>query len=418
MGDVNALWYSTRGSAIILSQVLFTAVAVLGILTAVRWQSPRWPRFLSEGLHRSLALSSLVFLAIHIVTSTIDPFTALGWESVLLPFAVDYKPLFLGLGCGRDVPARGDHGDEPAARTHRASRLAARPLADLRVLADRDRPRDRHRHRYGRRLDAGHQRSVHRGRDRGSGLADRRRRDATSAAGPRARSGRRRTLGDVKSGRLSRRASGEAGTLVAPPMPSALPVAPPPVGDADTPRSVPGQPMASGLRRADGGRWARPCRARAGRWRSAAQRSDGGGRRREPCRPSGAAGAVADHGPALIPALEATGSAGRGGAGFPVGRKWRSVAERSGGGAVIVANGAEGKPTSRKDRVLMALRPHLVIDGALIAANAVGADEVVLFVGQEHRPAVEAMTRALGGTARGIPDAGPAPRRATGLCGR
>ena len=101
------------------------------------------------------------------------------------------------------------------------------------------------------------------------------------------------------------------------------------------------------------------------------------------------------HGTALIPALEAAGLQGRGGAGFPVGRKWRSVAERSGGRAVILANGAEGKPTSRKDRVLMALRPHLVLDGALIAANAVGADEVILFVGQEHHPALDAMTRAI-----------------------
>jgi NADH:ubiquinone oxidoreductase subunit F (NADH-binding) len=106
-------------------------------------------------------------------------------------------------------------------------------------------------------------------------------------------------------------------------------------------------------------------------------------------------GPIPLHGPALIPALEATGLQGRGGAGFPVGRKWRSVAERSDGHAVIVANGAEGKPTSRKDRVLMALRPHLVLDGALIAADAVGADEVVLFVGQEHRPALDAMTRAV-----------------------
>jgi NADH:ubiquinone oxidoreductase subunit F (NADH-binding) len=101
------------------------------------------------------------------------------------------------------------------------------------------------------------------------------------------------------------------------------------------------------------------------------------------------------HGPALIPAVEAAGLLGRGGAGFPVGRKWRSVAERSNGHAVVVANGAEGKSTSRKDRVLMSLRPHLVLDGALIAANAVGADEVVMYIGTEHRPALDAMTRAI-----------------------
>ena len=60
--------------------------------------SPRWPRFLSEGLHRTLALTSLVFLAFHIVTSVVDPFTALGWTSVVIPFSAAYRRLFLGLG--------------------------------------------------------------------------------------------------------------------------------------------------------------------------------------------------------------------------------------------------------------------------------------------------------------------------------
>jgi len=54
----------------------------------------------------------------------------------------------------------------------------------------------------------------------------------------------------------------------------------------------------------------------------------------------------------LISILEASGLQGRGGAGFPVGRKWRSVAERSGGRAVILVNGAEGEPLSIKDRFL------------------------------------------------------------------
>jgi NADH:ubiquinone oxidoreductase subunit F (NADH-binding) len=87
---------------------------------------------------------------------------------------------------------------------------------------------------------------------------------------------------------------------------------------------------------------------------------------------------------------------GRGGAGFPVGRKWRSVAERSaGGGAVVLANGAEGEPLSAKDRTLMALRPHLVLDGAELAADAVGADEIVVYVGQAHVDARRSIDRAV-----------------------
>jgi len=97
----------------------------------------------------------------------------------------------------------------------------------------------------------------------------------------------------------------------------------------------------------------------------------------------------------LIAELEASGLLGRGGAGFPVGRKWRAVAERSSGRAVVLANGAEGEPLSLKDRSLMAGRPHLVIDGALLAARAVGADDIIFYVGVEHRAAEAALRHAL-----------------------
>jgi NADH:ubiquinone oxidoreductase subunit F (NADH-binding) len=97
----------------------------------------------------------------------------------------------------------------------------------------------------------------------------------------------------------------------------------------------------------------------------------------------------------VIANLEASGLLGRGGAGFPVGRKWRAMAERSRGRAVVVANGAEGEPASFKDRVLMAARPHLVVDGAVLAADSVGADEIVIYIGREHEAAVAAMSRAI-----------------------
>ena len=97
----------------------------------------------------------------------------------------------------------------------------------------------------------------------------------------------------------------------------------------------------------------------------------------------------------LIAELEASGLLGRGGAAFPVGRKWRAVAERSSGGAVVLANGAEGEPLSHKDRSLMEARPHLVIDGALLAARAVGAGDIIFYVGGEHRVAEAAMRNAV-----------------------
>jgi NADH:ubiquinone oxidoreductase subunit F (NADH-binding) len=105
----------------------------------------------------------------------------------------------------------------------------------------------------------------------------------------------------------------------------------------------------------------------------------------------------------IIPSIERSGLIGRGGAGFPVGRKWRSVAERSGRAAVVVANGAEGEPHSAKDRALMHLRPHLIIDGGLIAANAIGAEELVVYVGSEHGEAVRSIRRAIAERARRDP---------------
>jgi NADH:ubiquinone oxidoreductase subunit F (NADH-binding) len=96
-----------------------------------------------------------------------------------------------------------------------------------------------------------------------------------------------------------------------------------------------------------------------------------------------------------VTVLEAAGLLGRGGAGFPVARKWDSVADRAAGHAVVLANGAEGEPLSSKDRVLMSTRPHLVLDGAELAAEVVGAERIVLYVGAEHVAARNALRRAL-----------------------
>jgi NADH:ubiquinone oxidoreductase subunit F (NADH-binding) len=96
-----------------------------------------------------------------------------------------------------------------------------------------------------------------------------------------------------------------------------------------------------------------------------------------------------------IQVLEASALLGRGGAGFPVGRKWRTVAERSAGQAIVLGNGAEGEPLSAKDRAVMTARPHLVLDGAALAAEAVGAEEIVLYVGSAHSAARSALARAV-----------------------
>lgn len=80
---------------------------------------------------------------------------------------------------------------------------------------------------------------------------------------------------------------------------------------------------------------------------------------------------------ALHQALVSTGVRGRGGAGFPAARKL-AAAWRAGGKGTVIANGSEGEPASAKDRTLLALAPHLVLDGLQLAARAVEAREVVL----------------------------------------
>jgi NADH:ubiquinone oxidoreductase subunit F (NADH-binding) len=92
----------------------------------------------------------------------------------------------------------------------------------------------------------------------------------------------------------------------------------------------------------------------------------------------------------LIPALVDAGLTGRGGAGFPTGRKVASV---MGDTPVVVGNGAEGEPLSRKDAVLLTEAPHLVLDGLDAAAGAVGADEAYLYL---HPDAVPVVSHAIG----------------------
>lgn len=90
-------------------------------------------------------------------------------------------------------------------------------------------------------------------------------------------------------------------------------------------------------------------------------------------------------GAALIEVLAKSGLRGRGGAWFPTWRKWASVAKHSDGHAAVVINASEGEPLSAKDRSLMGTRPHLVLDGAVLAAETLGADLVVLYLSRAGR---------------------------------
>ena len=83
----------------------------------------------------------------------------------------------------------------------------------------------------------------------------------------------------------------------------------------------------------------------------------------------------------LLAEVEASGLAGRGGAGFPTWRKLAAGSANADNGApIVIGNGAEGEPLSSKDATLLRHAPHLVLDGLLLAGRAVGATELRLAV--------------------------------------
>ncbi len=106
----------------------------------------------------------------------------------------------------------------------------------------------------------------------------------------------------------------------------------------------------------------------------------------------------------VIGQLEASGLRGRGGAGFPTGTKWRSIA--SGGPELgdryVVANGAEGEPGTFKDRYLLRHNPYALVEGLLIAAHTVGARRAIVAL----KASFEIESARVAAAAREMNDAG------------
>ncbi len=100
-------------------------------------------------------------------------------------------------------------------------------------------------------------------------------------------------------------------------------------------------------------------------------------------------------GEALLGELEASGLAGRGGAGFPTARKWRAVREAPGGPKTVVCNADEGEPGCFKDRALLDHDPHAVIEGIAIAALATGATRAFIYLRYEYPWIQEKLERAI-----------------------
>jgi len=94
--------------------------------------------------------------------------------------------------------------------------------------------------------------------------------------------------------------------------------------------------------------------------------------------------------------IEASGLRGRGGAGFPAGRKWRAVQAQPGPVKYVICNGDEGDPGAFMDRMLLESFPYRIIEGMAIAALAVGAREGIFYIRREYPLAVHRVRAAIG----------------------
>ena len=91
------LWYLTWASGLV-ALVLLTATMVLGVVTANRVVTARWPGFALQDVHRRISGVALTFLAMHVLTSVLDTYVHIGWAAVVIPFVSSYQPLWVALG--------------------------------------------------------------------------------------------------------------------------------------------------------------------------------------------------------------------------------------------------------------------------------------------------------------------------------
>ena len=98
---------------------------------------------------------------------------------------------------------------------------------------------------------------------------------------------------------------------------------------------------------------------------------------------------------AVVEAVKASGLRGRGGAGFPTGIKWATVAAAQGARKFVVCNADEGDSGTFADRMLMEGDPFLLIEGMIIAAYAVGAQGGYVYIRSEYPLAIQALQRAI-----------------------
>jgi predicted ferric reductase len=81
-----------------MALILLTLSVVLGVIDVERYATPRLPRFVVDGMHRTVSLLAVAFLVLHIVTAALDSFASIPLTDAVIPFVGSYRPLWLGLG--------------------------------------------------------------------------------------------------------------------------------------------------------------------------------------------------------------------------------------------------------------------------------------------------------------------------------
>ena len=97
MSTTSVAWYTVRASGY-TALVLLTLSMLLGLVMSLRIRSPHWPRFLTNDLHAFVTLVSLVFIAIHVATTIVDPYIHFGLKGALVPFETGYRSIGMALG--------------------------------------------------------------------------------------------------------------------------------------------------------------------------------------------------------------------------------------------------------------------------------------------------------------------------------
>ena len=374
------IWYTMRASGVV-ALVLLSATMTLGILTAGRAKSRTWPAFAQADLHKRISIIAMVFLTLHVRHRRAGHVRArrMGGPRRAVRLGVPTVLGRPGNGQRRPHPCTGDlRGSAPA---HQRPDVAGHPLGRLRQLAGGDGPLARDGHRC---------RSAVDGRPGGdlrlrcrlfAGLED-----PCGPHGPKGHHDRRsRGPGQGPDERIHRSPhGGQHDTRSA--------------GSADSyfPGIGPDAPRLSPHTTRKDVDMTTLTATRTGRLLTADGAQTTLGDHLAIHGPLSLAGDTEDASRSrFFEEIAASGLFGRGGAAFPTSRKWETMS-RSRRRPVVVVNAMEGEPASSKDHVLLTRSPHLVVDGAEVAADAVNAAEMKICVAASNAVAATLMERAVG----------------------